>query len=264
MSRNLTTLLDAPALRRQAPSLAFGLLDTLRSIPQDTENFLHFLGFAAGHAAEARGQLFQDLWALWETDVRSGGFFVEFGAGDGRNLSNTWLLEKNYGWSGIIADPNPNFAADIQASRSCYISNRCVWSKSDELLSFLPTEMGELSRLRDVVPNDFIEKAGLRIIDPATEVTVSTITLHDLLTQGGAPKDIDFLSIDTEGSELEILSTFDFSKWRIKSICVEHNWTDDRSELKALLERNGYRRKWDDLTQQDDWYVLAADQPITS
>jgi hypothetical protein len=63
------------------------------------------------------------------------------------------------------------------------------------------------------------------------------------------------LSIDTEGSELAILSAFDFSSRHIRCISVEHNETPNRQAILDLLVANGYRRKWPSLSAWDDWYV---------
>jgi hypothetical protein len=82
-----------------------------------------------------------------------------------------------------------------------------------------------------------------------------TTSLHDLLVAHGAPRDIDYLSLDTEGSELEILSAFPFDRWRIRCITVEHNFTPARAAIRGLLESRGYR--WREA-QWDDWYVLEG------
>ncbi len=85
---------------------------------------------------------------------------------------------------------------------------------------------------------------------------VPTITLNDLLLEAQAPREIDYLSIDTEGSELSILQAFDFDRWRVKLISVEHNKTPLRAEIHDLLAARNYRRKWTRLSGVDDWYVL--------
>ena len=85
---------------------------------------------------------------------------------------------------------------------------------------------------------------------------VVTISLGDLLNFYKAPREIDYLSIDTEGSEYEILSAFDFAKYKIKIITVEHNWTDNRKKIFDLLLSNGYQQVHDNATHCDDWYIL--------
>ena len=68
-----------------------------------------FLAFAAPRVEQAQGQLFQDLWALYEMDGKTGGYFVEFGATNGITMSNSHLLEHHHGWQGIVAEPNRVF-----------------------------------------------------------------------------------------------------------------------------------------------------------
>ena len=75
--------------------------------------------------------------------------------------------------------------------------------------------------------------------------------MHDFLRQHGAPRDIDYISIDTEGNEYDVLSTFPFDEWSVTLLTVEHNFTEQRTLIRKLLESHGYR-----CTEQqwDDWY----------
>jgi len=70
-----------------------------------------------------------------------------------------------------------------------------------------------------------------------------------------APRRIDYLSIDTEGSELDILQALDFSAWEIRLLTVEHNHTPKRQAIHDFLASKGYRRKFETLSNVDDWYV---------
>jgi FkbM family methyltransferase len=84
-----------------------------------------------------------------------------------------------------------------------------------------------------------------------TTIIVETITLNDLLYQANAPSFIDYISLDVEGVEFEILSAFDFSKHIFGLIDVEHNWIEPkRTQIRDLLTSNGYvylkENKWDD------------------
>ncbi len=80
--------------------------------------------------------------------------------------------------------------------------------------------------------------------------------MYDLLEKYNAPNQIDYLSIDTEGSEFDILNSFDFNwKYKILMITVEHNFTLKRNEIFELLSRYGYKRVYEDVSMFDDWYV---------
>ncbi len=76
-----------------------------------------------------------------------------------------------------------------------------------------------------------------------------------MLDKYQAPSKIDYLSIDTEGSEYEILSNFNFDKYQIQVITCEHNFTPAREQVLSLLTSKGYVRKFDKVSQFDDWYV---------
>jgi hypothetical protein len=79
--------------------------------------------------------------------------------------------------------------------------------------------------------------------------------LNDLLRKYNSPKHIDYLSIDTEGSEFEILKALDFNEFSFGVITVEHNFTDSRDNLYDLLSSNGYKRVFEEISGVDDWYI---------
>lgn len=194
----------------------------------------------------SKAQLQQDVLALLSAGFRRDGYFVEFGATDGVTLSNTYLLEKNYGWTGILAEPGRMWQAALSLQRQVPIVHKAVWSKSGESMEFL--EQGELSTLSGFEGSHFERQFS-------GKYKVETISLQDLLDSHGAPQSIDFLSLDTEGSEFEILSNFDFSKYRFGLIAVEHGRTHNRARILTLLEGAGYRRILDSVSGWDDWYV---------
>ena len=76
-----------------------------------------------------------------------------------------------------------------------------------------------------------------------------------MLEQHNAPERFDYLSIDTEGSELDILRAFDMKRWRPAVITVEHNYTSNRQVIYELLVASGYRRVLPEVSLFDDWYV---------
>jgi FkbM family methyltransferase len=201
----------------------------------------------------SKSQLGQDLLALIGSSAKRTGFFVEFGAADGVALSNSYLLEKEFGWNGILCEPSRSWHEDLKRNRSCIVDTRCVYSKTGEQIGFSENYIGELSGITEFTGGDH---HGL-INKTITSYQVETISLLDLLRSHNAPKHIEFLSVDTEGSEFEILNAFEFSLYSFGAICVEHNYLENRSKVKSLLEANGYRQVYPELSEFDDWYVLV-------
>lgn len=214
----------------------------------DKEDVMQFLAFAGPLVPQASSQFFQDLWALWERDNRRGGYFVEFGATDGKFLSNSYFLEKEMGWNGILAEPHPSFAAALHANRSCYISEKAVHSRTGEVVEFVAMDQSAAAYSHIASPSE-------RLAGEDRIVKVETISLNDLLAEADAPNEIDFLSVDTEGSEFDILSNFDFKRWGVRCIAVEHNNATSRQKLFDLLTDRGFCRKWPEIGHVDDWYV---------
>jgi len=225
-------------------------IDLLRSTPENDNELLMFLRFACGHAPRSKSQIYQDLFVLQTLNEKRDGYFVEFGAADGIFLSNSYLLEREYGWHGIVAEPARNWLEPIKRNRSCAVETRCVWSKSGETLRFSETAKAEYSTLSSLVGHDYHDRSN------AKEYDVETISLNDLLEQHNAPSKMDYLSIDTEGSELQILQALNFGKWSFRTITVEHNYqSEPRNRIFSLLSSNGYRRCLSEISAWDDWYV---------
>ena len=197
-------------------------------------------------------QIGQDLWVLEKTGYKRGGYFVEFGATDGVLLSNSWLLEKEFGWQGLLAEPNPKFFAQLQQNRNCILSDQCIGGETGKQVEFIFADAfgGSQDYADDDQHKD--KRAAYRAAGRVANLT--TISLHDFLQQHKAPKEIDYLSIDTEGSEFEILQAFPFEQWNIRLLTVEHNFTERRKDIRRLLEGIGYKcreAQWDDWFEKD-------------
>ena len=113
------------------------------------------------------------------------------------------------------------------------------------------TDRGQLSQAKLAADACVWEFGGV----DHREVPVQTISLNDLLDQHGAPDEIDYMSVDTEGSELEILKAFDFDRRLIRLFTIEHNFTPLRQEIHELMTAKGYVRRFPEYTRFDDWYV---------
>lgn len=199
-------------------------------------------------------QLLQDLFVLEQLSFKEGGYFVEFGAADGIRHSNTYLLEKEFGWNGILAEPATIWHKTLSSTRSAKIDTRCVWSESNEIVEFSEDMSAELSSATQDRNQGIHEK---RRID-AKRYRVITVSLNDLLVGCQAPIEIDYLSIDTEGSEYRIMKAFDWNKFRFRVITVEHNFSEERGLISELLRSVGYRQVYPELSKFDDWYVYEG------
>jgi len=83
---------------------------------------------------------------------------------------------------------------------------------------------------------------------------VGTVSPNDLLTEYHAPKRIDFMSMDTEGSDFEILKEFDFKKWDVRLLAVELGPIEKDESISKLLQENGYARRYAKFSGGDAWY----------
>jgi FkbM family methyltransferase len=203
--------------------------------------------------SQRKAQHHQDIFVLSELDYKRNGFFVEFGATNGLSISNTWILEKFFGWTGILAEPAKIWHHDLIKNRSCIIDKRCVWSESHTILTFNQTQSPELSKIDTVINDDWAKE--IREIN-SSKYEVLTISLDDLLVQHNAPYEIDYISVDTEGSEFQILEAFDFEKYKVKIWTIENNLKQDDWDVFRLMTSKGYRRVYRDISEYDDWYVL--------
>lgn len=199
----------------------------------------------------SQAQLRQDFFVLSELGMKRGGFFVEFGAASGKELSNTWLLEKHFGWTGILAEPAKCWHAALAVNRDCIIEQDCVWKSTGDQLEFLETAQPELGTLAGFQDVDVHAKSR----ESSKRYQVKTVSLGDLLVRHHAPSELDYLSIDTEGSEFEILQSVDFARYPFKTITCEHNFTSAREKIHSLLKAAGYVRKYENFSDFDDWYV---------
>lgn len=144
-------------------------------------------------------------------------------------------------------------AAKLHATRSADIDTRCVWDRSGETVELLLTEDPELSTVFDHADADLHtanrESTALR------RVGVTTVSLNDLLVEHEVPERFDFLSIDTEGTELRILQALDMQRYRPTLVAVEHNGrAEQESAMDALMAANGYHRRMRHLSDWDAWY----------
>lgn len=177
------------------------------------------------------------------------GFFVEVGANDPHERSQTWHLEQA-GWTGILIEPQPDLAEKLRRARKAKVY--AVACSSPRSAGVLPLHVaGPLSSLdRDrMAPGT----------QPEAMIQVPIRTLDQILTEAEAPAGFDFLSLDVEGHELEVLQGFDVARWRPRLILLE----DHVGSLAKhrFLTNASYRliRRFDN----NGWYVPSeAANPV--
>jgi len=199
-----------------------------------------FINYIKKNFQFSNSSLLQDLFALWVNNNINDGFFVEFGAGNGVDFSNTFLLEKR-GWNGLLIEPSSNFE-NCKKSRLVQSLNFAVTSKSNQTLFFY-----------EALDKNF---STLNPTKNAIKKKVLSITLSDALQFVNAPRYINFLSIDTEGSEFDALLGIDFNKYFVKCLVVEHNFNLlNRKKIYELLVDNNFKRVYENATLYEDWYI---------
>lgn len=173
------------------------------------------------------------------------GFYVEVGANDPVAGSQSWHLEQA-GWSGILIEPLPDLAKKLRETRKGLVFN-CACSS--------PSNSGKRMQLHVLGP---LSSFSPQLMDyratPVATIDVATHTLDDVLSLARAPIPIDFLSIDVEGHEIEVLTGFDFERWAPRLILIEdHLRTLSRHRFLSSRGYRLYRR-----TGLNNWYVPQA------
>ena len=243
VSRTEKTLLklslELSSLRTRELAIQSGLPNNLTS-------------FIVDNIHNSHSQLQQDLIALFLFDNNKG-FFCEVGGGDGVTYSNSFLLEK-MGWQGLIVEPARANLKKIVRSRSCQLSEKAAWSVSGLNLKFVETKNLELSTLDEFKNSDGNASDRISI---SGEYLVQTTTLTEVLSEFDFPRNFEFLSIDTEGSELEVLKGLDFNQFSPMLITIEHNFTANRELVREFLSVFGYQQICNTFSRHDDWYLQA-------
>lgn len=159
------------------------------------------------------------------------GFFVECGANDGVNQSNTLFFEHFRGWRGVLIEPNLlNFKAlkHNRSNKNYFKHAACVGPgyKNQKVNLIYSNLMTSTLGIKSDIPNplDHANRGSKYWGGQAFVFEAPAFSLNQILIEADAPGIIDLLSLDVEGVELEILKSIDHSKFRFKYICVEsHN-----------------------------------------
>ncbi len=213
---------------------------------KDYSNYKDFYNYCLKEKEASNSQSFQDLFVCWRLENKKKGVFVEFGADDGILNSNTLLLEKKYNWEGLLVEPNPYIQKNLKNNRECDIENLIISNKSYEVIKFESRADRQQSE---------IYKGG-SILSNSEIFEIKTITLNNLLEKYKIKQGFEFLSIDVEGNEIEVLEGFNLNYWKPKIVIIEHNFNPfNMKKITKYFEECGYKKELEIFSFNDFWFV---------
>jgi hypothetical protein len=211
-----------------------------------------------------------------------GGFFVDLAANDATTLSNTYILERDYHWTGLCIEPNPMYWYNLTHYRpNCQIVAAVVGAQRMDQVDFL-YEAGDHG---GIVGSDYdngprwkrkshVEYTVtlLEILEryypdtsTTTDTTTTDTTTSDTTTSNNnnKVKVIDYLSLDVEGAEEFIMRNFPLQNYKIRAMTVER----PKEGLRKILEAHGYQQlmrlsRWGETLWAHQDYVKDFDMDV--
>jgi FkbM family methyltransferase len=178
----------------------------------------------------------QDRWVIEEVlNHKQKGFFLDLAATNGIHLNNTLSLEKHYSWQGICIEPNPIFYQKLIHNRNC-ITDSTVVSNKHESVQFRIDNGVRGGIIADDTDNSEKIRGKALHSSKCLILELKTVLLQDILNKHNAPREIDYWSLDIEGSEERVISTFDFSQYTFGCITIER----PTPLCNEILQKEGY------------------------
>lgn len=213
------------------------------------------------NAGKFHGQYGQDRYCYNQffKDKNEPGTFIELGACDGVRFSNTLFFERELGWNGLCIEPRTDAFEKLKQNRRCICENTAIDTTYRKGVDFWHiTGYGKgLSGLVDKYDARHKRRIEEEIKHPQHEgrevVQVDCVPLQALLDKHGL-LNVDFLSLDTEGSELDILKSIDWERTHIRVMTVENNYKDN--SIRLFLQSKGF--KLVKKIECDEVYVCLA------
>ena len=181
------------------------------------------------------------VWSLFSGDEP--GFFVDVGSFDGIHLSNSYSFELA-GWDGICVEAHPEYFPHLQKNRprSRTVWSACVEPGASSEIEFLTEPLGLLSGI-EADKTLGIEKrySARNMIFPGWQkAKVPAATLTSILEEANAPRVISFCTLDTEGTELNVLAGIDFDRFAFRLILAEANTREEALKMENIMRVRGY------------------------
>lgn len=187
-------------------------------------------------------QLGQDAWVVGATEGKSGLRYLEIGAYDPYQWSNTAVLRDSFGWTGISVDPSEYCMSQFE--------------RAGLRDSFLNVAIGDQNGKGEMVGEGAFATAKYitHDLEKRQQSTISFITPLDLVQISGS---VDYLSLDIEGQELTIIQSWPFDICRPKFLTIEHNNREnDKRDIILFMKNLGYREVLSSVTDFESWFIL--------
>jgi FkbM family methyltransferase len=212
------------------------------------------LGFGLRHKWSGKkfyAQNLQDIGAL--TFSRSEGNYIDLGAAYSVKYSNTKLLQ-TMGWTGVLVEPNVRFHPELQERVDSYtklVKSAIGVEKGKEIL----LDAGPLSSLERFKDLDRYANLRKKLSDRDGEYLVEVVTLRSVIAEFFENSRIDYLSIDIEGMDIQVLrSIFEIGIFP-NFVTIEHNYVwKSMIEMQSLADQFGYQIVCRTISAQDYWF----------
>lgn len=189
---------------------------------------------------------------LFEANYK--GVCVDVGAHNGSGGSNTYFFEKK-GWRALCIEPIlEEYNKCVAIRKECV--NCCIGETDEDDKAFHIYNLvgGNTSAISSLEPDQRLVESHKHLILSTTVVQTKIRSLNSLLRELDYPKDIDFISIDTENTELDVLKGIDFAVYNVKYLIVENNFDEPHHE--EYLKQFGYKKF--KRIAVNDFYVKSA------
>ena len=167
----------------------------------DNKKFLKKFVYSFDSKKKIKSQLYQDIFASFIIGEKFEKTFLEFGATDGFELSNSYMLENSEGWEGVLAEPSPQWHDSLRKNRNnTKIITKCIWSHSGKKIDFFMSDQGVLSTINDFVESDKSSMPGntMERKKSGKIISVDTISLNDVIIEAFNNQSPSYISIASE------------------------------------------------------------------
>lgn len=230
--------------------------------------------FKAGYFSQFGQDLFLNRWFFKD---HRGGVFVDVGAFDGVTGSNTYFFEKQLGWRGVAFEANPEVVAELKRNRTCEIIDGCAYDRDGTVEFLTLTEAEQQAAKKPMqeplnaasivfdsrhagtmlsgINSHLQEEKRVAHSEREHKLQRSTISVNcfriDTVLQRAGIRVVDFLDIDVEGAEYEVLCGIDFHAVHYNVLSIE--WNPRFPEVYALLQEAGF--EYQGLLMYDEVFI---------